>query len=638
MEVTSDNFLETAAKIEALLSTSDFVAIDAEMTGIEMDKSTNPHVADSVSERYLKMRRVTQEFSLMQVGLCLFNAEESGQLIARPYTFYIGPSQQGDSNIVMRADTVRFHCDNGMDFNKWLKKGVPYMHAAAFEELTAQIQNTAAVSSVQSVPLEPLVSPPALAEKRNKVEAKSDVDKAFVQQAMADLAKWLLGEMSDADRPDALPDALPLPFEMPECNSFLRRILYGELEDLPAYPELLVESSDGSVPYKKKLLVYRFTAAQREQYNAQKLQKKLEAANKEAGFLRIFSALSKSQKPLIGHNCLFDLLFFMRHFHAPLPPTLLEFKQSLHAVLPRVWDTKLLAIRSEKYTESALGPLHAACAVAEGAPQVACAPGFKDYVAGGQSHDAGYDAYMTGVVFASLRAQGYAPAALENHCNLMRSFYMVRLSSASDPLSTDGTLLIVSQFEKSTKTDDLLTFARLALTGAAPNDTCGVSIRWIDDTSAILVYRSGVCTEEAAVGALSFAAPRQPLFAKATVSGFERWHEAQVAGAAVRNGPACDAGAATGAPATDAALTASSLAPAPAPAAALATAQLPAPSPAPEEDAAVAVQATVETSLVAKKKRKATAAELAGSLSTAEKKDATSEPPQNLRRSVRRKK
>eukprot|EP00966_Prymnesium_polylepis_P078042 1809126-Prymnesium_polylepis.1 len=66
MEVTADNFDDALVRFEASLATCAFVAFDEEMTGIMLDKTTAPAVGDSAEARYLKMKRVTEEFSLMQ--------------------------------------------------------------------------------------------------------------------------------------------------------------------------------------------------------------------------------------------------------------------------------------------------------------------------------------------------------------------------------------------------------------------------------------------------------------------------------------------------------------------------------------------------------------------------------------------
>ena len=57
MDVTSENFSEAAAQLEALLPTCSFYAIDEEMTGIMLSKETAPNMADVCEQRYAKMVR-----------------------------------------------------------------------------------------------------------------------------------------------------------------------------------------------------------------------------------------------------------------------------------------------------------------------------------------------------------------------------------------------------------------------------------------------------------------------------------------------------------------------------------------------------------------------------------------------------
>ena len=91
MDVTSENFSEAAAQLEALLPTCAFYAIDEEMTGIMLSKETAPNMADVCEARYAKMKRVVREYSLMQVGICLFHEQPDGSLLSRPFNFYVFP-------------------------------------------------------------------------------------------------------------------------------------------------------------------------------------------------------------------------------------------------------------------------------------------------------------------------------------------------------------------------------------------------------------------------------------------------------------------------------------------------------------------------------------------------------------------
>ena len=49
-----------------------------------------------------------------------------------------------------------------------------------------------------------------------------------------------------------------------------------------------------------------------------------------------------------------------------------------------------------------------------------------------------YDALMTGVVFAGLRADGHATDGMRSSCFLMRSLYRLDFARADDPLLESG--------------------------------------------------------------------------------------------------------------------------------------------------------------------------------------------------------
>ena len=180
-------------------------------------------------------------------------------------------------------------------------------------------------------------------------------------------------------------------------------------------------------------------AAQRARAEAARAQQ-LASLTQRAGFLRVWRALCASGKPLVGHNLLYDLLFLHDHFEAPLPPSLAACKASLHARLPLVWDTKLLATRCGRFAETALGPLHAACVGGEPPSPVAVSfpPDFARYDGGEQAHEAGYDAHMTGVVLAALRRAELAPEAACNRLYLMRSLYGVPRMASNPRLAGAG--------------------------------------------------------------------------------------------------------------------------------------------------------------------------------------------------------
>ncbi len=88
------------------------------------------------------------------------------------------------------------------------------------------------------------------------------------------------------------------------CNSFIRRVLYQRLELL--HPDVPTKRADDG-----RIIVLKmdFAAAAEEKLRAQQ-----EAAAKlrdSLGFRLVFEELVAAKKPIVGHNCMFDLLFLM---------------------------------------------------------------------------------------------------------------------------------------------------------------------------------------------------------------------------------------------------------------------------------------------------------------------------------------
>lgn len=53
------------------------------------------------------------------------------------------------------------------------------------------------------------------------------------------------------------------------------------------------------------------------------------------GFTNIFEKISESKLPIVGHNCFFDILFWMSHFNDFLDPNFIKFKDSFHKLFPK---------------------------------------------------------------------------------------------------------------------------------------------------------------------------------------------------------------------------------------------------------------------------------------------------------------
>lgn len=75
----------------------------------------------------------------------------------------------------------------------------------------------------------------------------------------------------------------------------------------------------------------------------------------ELGFSLVIQALAKANKPLIGHNAIFDLAFIYHQFFSELPDTYVEFAHSLNTKLfSKFYDTKVLSLYAGKLGKSDL--------------------------------------------------------------------------------------------------------------------------------------------------------------------------------------------------------------------------------------------------------------------------------------------
>ena len=198
-----------------------------------------------------------------------------------------------------------------------------------------------------------------------------------------------------------------------------------------------------------------------------------------------------------------------------LPDTLKEWKEHVHERFPTIYDTKVLAY-SHGHVDTALGSIFKS---AKGGPVVNADPAAAEYVTREGQHEAGFDAWMTGAVFARLggpKLLSEPGNKLENRLNLMRSLHRLNLSGEDDLIG--GAIFHASGFGEETKTDALLAFF------GSPIHVRGVS--------------SGVSQEQfeaelGKFGALEFSLLAPHPDGKSSGSGFAAFKEAAHSEAAI---------------------------------------------------------------------------------------------------------
>lgn len=90
MFLDSDNFQEYKKEIIDAIDQSEFLAIDLELTGIKGDYQDT--FEELPAERYLKYRKVSMKYNIVQFGICPFIKTPDGYK-CQAYTIYLFPSE-----------------------------------------------------------------------------------------------------------------------------------------------------------------------------------------------------------------------------------------------------------------------------------------------------------------------------------------------------------------------------------------------------------------------------------------------------------------------------------------------------------------------------------------------------------------
>ena len=120
-EITIDNFDSKFQEISYNLQKANFIGIDTEFSGLHVDNA-EPSLSDSADQRYKKLKKSIQLFSVVQVGISAFRyCNEQKSFISDSYNFYLYSRHYGlnsDSINSFQSSSVEFLCKYEFDFNK----------------------------------------------------------------------------------------------------------------------------------------------------------------------------------------------------------------------------------------------------------------------------------------------------------------------------------------------------------------------------------------------------------------------------------------------------------------------------------------------------------------------------------------
>ena len=136
---------------------------------------------------------------------------------------------------------------------------------------------------------------------------------------------------------------------------------------------------------------------------------------KELGFSVIVEEIMEAYKinptlSIIGHNMMYDIIYFYNQFVGPLPDTFEDFVFAWNLRFPRVYDTKVLSFKADYFGKTILGRIFEKCQDDKRLKDILgfkfdLKNGFQNYHGAdllSHYHEAGYDAYMTGYVYSKI--------------------------------------------------------------------------------------------------------------------------------------------------------------------------------------------------------------------------------------------
>lgn len=418
MEITTQNFEQEFDNIKQAIIDSDFIAMDTEFTGLEIGEKAEKNRHDSSNKMYKKYKYVWEKFSAIQIGLWMFTwDEESNWYLSHPYNFYVLPiSQLEDENqkILYDMDTCKFHQKHHFDWELLFKYGISYKEKIREESIHEKWNKAINIGFISDKKYSK-ISKRSL--KQARYHLKSIQDFWFNK----DLKELIINEENSLVRKEVR----KLVFKNLNTKGFLEltenaenrdeiKITKTSLFNTDNFCYIDSENSDEdtapfNVSNQENYLKKRKSKDEAKKMQEEENRPKVEALfRKEYGFTRVINIITENKKPLVAHNCLYDIIYFYRQFIAPLPDTLKEFKEKWRTEFPETYDTKHIWLNrafSSRFSTTALQTVYKTCMESpkfRGMVKIKFQEGFDRYKNETKCHEAAYDAHMTACAFANL--------------------------------------------------------------------------------------------------------------------------------------------------------------------------------------------------------------------------------------------
>ncbi|KAM3916669.1 poly(A)-specific ribonuclease PARN [Leptodactylus fuscus] len=487
MEITWRNFKEQLPNVCQAIADADFLAIDGEFSGISDGPSftTLTNSLDTPEERYEKLKEHSMEFLLFQFGLCTFkyNSTEA-KYVVKSFNFYIFPRpfnrNSPDKKFVCQSSSIDFLANQGFDFNKVFRDGIPYLNQEEERQLRDQQEDKRYQSNGASTMSYMYISPDT--PRAPVAPVIPDDQKDFIDKIVGSVDEFLKDEQKKV-------------LKLEPCTGYQRKLIYQTMNW--KFPRGTHVETVESPNNERHMVITKVDDDERKTKELQKKAKEQEELNDAVGFSRVIQAVSSSGKLVIGHNMMLDVMHTINQFYCQLPEDMEEFKRLTNCVFPRVLDTKLMASTQPFkaiISHTVLAELEKRLQMAPfKPPNVESAEGFPSYDTGaGQLHEAGYDAYITGLCFITMAdylgtflspPQTHVTVQSDVITPFFNKLFLMRITDIPY-LNLDGPDLLPKRdnvlhvtFPKEWKASDL--YQLFSAFGK-------IQVSWIDDTSAFV--------------------------------------------------------------------------------------------------------------------------------------------------------
>ncbi|KAG5546723.1 hypothetical protein RHGRI_018785 [Rhododendron griersonianum] len=441
--VTKSNFESALGDLRRLVRDADFVAVDLEMTGVTSAPWRESFEFDRFDIRYLKVKDSAEKFAVVQFGVCPFRWDHSKQsFVAHPHNFYIFPRKEipvgGRSyEFLCQTTSIDFLARYQFDFNLCIQE------VRSFEIYTrGKFSGISYLSRGQEDDALRNLHPMYEDELRcNSREARDTpvvriADVLFTERMKNRISEWrdgLLLNRNHRSETQEVSNDSPQQFQTIFFKMRPALLLNGftshqlrliQLVTEKHYEDLVFVREKAETSSVHQLIVYVDSRNDRDLVMKEVkdgLHKEAEMKIKAAvGFRHVIDLLSSEQKLIVGHNCFLDIAHIYSKFLGPLPSTAEEYVSSVNKYFPYIIDTKILLNANDMHLplkkksstslSRAFSLLCPEIASSVQGPGLGLKPRVKVEVQvddmrslnwnSGAKHEAGYDAFMTGCVFA----------------------------------------------------------------------------------------------------------------------------------------------------------------------------------------------------------------------------------------------